>query len=173
MRRAPQDGQKPRHLHEKARARPGQMLVAATGNLHSHEAMLKTSAAQIVIELISHEARQLRIPRVQASQECWQVQCDHRIQCRLFGSVANGRGVDCRRAGKALCVHANNCNEVRQSGEGVSVVRRCRVDGLAEAVPIAMSLGDDGRMRPGTLPAGRYLSTSPIHRPSPIRASGW
>ena len=126
MRRAPQDGQKPRHLHEKARARPGEMLVAATVALHSHEAMLKTSAAQIVIELIRHEARQLRIPRVQASQECGQVQCDDRIQCCLFGSVAT---IEVLITGvRGWCgarVHANERNEVRRSDEGVLAASGC------------------------------------------------
>ena len=126
MRRAPQDGQKPRHLHEKARARPGEMLVAATVALHSHEAMLKTSAAQIVIELIRHEAGQLRIARVHARQECGQVQCDHRIQCCLFGSVATVAvlitGV---RGWRGARVHANERNEVRRSDEGVLAASGC------------------------------------------------
>ena len=126
MRRAPQDGQKPRHLHEKERARPGEMLVAAPVALHSHEAMLKTSAAQIVIELIRHEAGQLRIPRVHARQECGQVQCDRRIQCCLFGSVATVAvlitGV---RGWRGARVHANERNEVRRSGEGVLAASGC------------------------------------------------
>ena len=103
-----------------------QMLVAAPVALHSHKAMLKTSAAQIVIELIRHEAWQLRIPRAQASQERWEVQCDHRIQCCLFGSVATVAvlitGV---RGWRGARVHANERNEVRRSGEGVLAASGC------------------------------------------------
>ena len=69
IRRASHDGQKPRHLHEKARGRLGQVLVSAAIAFHSDKAMFKATAAQVLPELVNDEAWQRRIALAQVFEE--------------------------------------------------------------------------------------------------------
>ena len=87
IRRAPHDGQKPRHLHEKARARPGEVLMAAAVAFYPDKAMLQATATQVVLELVDDEARQIRIALTQVLKECAEVCLNEWIQRRLLGAM--------------------------------------------------------------------------------------
>jgi len=56
MRRAPQEGQKPRRLQEKARGRPGQVLVPAAVTLHTYEPVFDHAALVIEYGVIESQA---------------------------------------------------------------------------------------------------------------------
>jgi hypothetical protein len=70
-----------------ALAREGhEVLMAAAVALHPYETMLQAAAAQILPELVNHEAWQRRIALAQVLEECVEVCLDQRIQRRLLGA---------------------------------------------------------------------------------------
>ena len=61
--------------------------MATAVALHWDTAMLKTTAAQALLELVNDEARHRRIALAQVLEECVEVRLDQRIQRCLLGAM--------------------------------------------------------------------------------------
>lgn len=82
--RAPQLGQKPRFLQEKATS------LSAWQRSHNHpqEAVVEYAAAQVFLEFLAHLGWQRAVFGLKTREEVWVVRLCQRVQQRALGSMA-------------------------------------------------------------------------------------
>jgi hypothetical protein len=75
-------------LQEKARGRPGEVLMPAAVALHAHEAIFESSAAQVVLELAQHKTWQRALVMLQFIPQARQMPFDDGIERRVLRLMA-------------------------------------------------------------------------------------